>query len=66
MIPAGGAACVVAKKLGNSQAIEWVVGEPSVSNAIDKAKKALRKQGYEYVFSQVAGYRLYPRIRIFH
>lgn len=48
----GGAACVVAKKLGNSLAIEWTTGEPSVSHAIDKAKLALNKQGYEYVFPQ--------------
>ncbi|MCW8890409.1 MAG: hypothetical protein OQL20_07115 [Sedimenticola sp.] len=48
----GGAACVVAKKLGNSLAIEWATGEPSVSHAIDKAKLALNKQGYEYVFPQ--------------
>lgn len=50
--PTGGAACVVAKKQGNSQAIEWAVGESSVANAIDKAKQALRKQGYEDVFPQ--------------
>lgn len=50
--PTGGAACVVAKKQGNSQAIEWVLGEPSVSNAIDKAKHALREQGYEDIFPQ--------------
>ncbi len=48
----GGAACVVAKKLGNSLAIEWATGEPSVAQAIDKAKLALNKQGYEYVFPQ--------------
>ncbi|TVO75306.1 hypothetical protein [Sedimenticola selenatireducens] len=48
----GGAACVVAKKLGNSLAIQWATGEPSVSQAIDKAKQALQRQGYEYVFPQ--------------
>lgn len=48
----GGAACVVAKKLGDSLAIEWATGEPSVSQAIDKAKQALQKQGYEYLFPQ--------------
>jgi hypothetical protein len=48
----GGAACVVAKKLGDSLAIQWATGEPSVSHAIDKAKQALLKQGYEYAFPQ--------------
>lgn len=48
----GGAACVIAKKLGNSLAIEWVIGEPSVAHAIEQAKQALRAKGYEYVFPQ--------------
>lgn len=48
----GGAACVIAKKLGDSLAIEWAVGEPSVAHAIEKAKQALRIKGYEYVFPQ--------------
>lgn len=48
----GGAACVVAKKLGDSLAIEWATGEPSVAHAIEKAKQALRVKGYEYVFPQ--------------
>ncbi len=50
--PAGGNACVVAKKLGNSLAIEWAVGQPSVSAAIARASEALRRRGYEYVFPQ--------------
>lgn len=48
----GGAACVIAKQLGNSLAIEWAIGEPSVAHAIEKAKQALRAKGYEYVFPQ--------------
>jgi len=48
----GGAACVVAKKLGNSLAIEWVVGEQSVSKAITSAKFALKSRGFDYVFPQ--------------
>lgn len=48
----GGAACVVAKKLGNSEAIEWSVGQPSVSIAIETAKAALQKKGFSYVFPQ--------------
>jgi hypothetical protein len=50
--PAGGSACVVAKKLGNSLAIEWSTGQASVPGAIDEAKQALRKRGFEYVFPQ--------------
>ncbi|MCP3868300.1 MAG: hypothetical protein GY703_09450 [Gammaproteobacteria bacterium] len=48
----GGCACVVAKKLGNSLAIEWASGEASVSDAIDKAKQALGNRGYKYAFPQ--------------
>ncbi len=48
----GGAACVVAKKLGNSLAIEWSTGAPSVSQAIARAKQALREKGFKYVFPQ--------------
>ncbi len=48
----GGATCVIAKKLGDSLAIEWVTSEPSVTLAIEKAKRALRKKGHEYVFPQ--------------
>lgn len=42
-----GAACVVAKKHGNSLAIEWVA-EPAagVQQAIDVAKQRLQQQGY--------------------
>lgn len=49
---AGGSACVVAKKLGDSVAIQWATGEASVAAAIDKAKQALNQQGYEFVFPQ--------------
>lgn len=48
----GGAACVIAKKLGNSLAIEWATGEPSAAHAIERAKQALHARGYEYVFPQ--------------
>jgi hypothetical protein len=47
-----GSACVIAKKLGDSLAIEWAVGEPSVAHAMEKAKQALHAQGFEYVFPQ--------------
>lgn len=42
-----GAACVVAKRLGNSLAIEWVAapGE-SAGSALDKAERKLLGQGY--------------------
>jgi hypothetical protein len=50
-LPRGGA-CVIAKEGGSSQAIEWVLGERSVADAIEKAKRKLREQGYEYVFPQ--------------
>jgi len=43
----GGAACVVAKRLGDSLAIEWVASpEESVASALDKAKRRLLDQGY--------------------
>ncbi|HEB95673.1 MAG TPA: hypothetical protein ENI96_04490 [Sedimenticola thiotaurini] len=48
----GGTACVVAKRQGNSLAIEWVVGEASVSSAIARASQALRRRGYDYIFPQ--------------
>ncbi|MCP4283503.1 MAG: hypothetical protein GY792_03485 [Gammaproteobacteria bacterium] len=48
----GGAACVVAKKQGNSLAIEWAVGEQSVSQAIDQAKSALKSRGFGDLFPQ--------------
>jgi len=48
----GGSACVIAKKQGHSQAIEWVIGAPSVSQAVLQAKQALRGKGYEDLFPQ--------------
>ncbi len=48
----GGCACVVAKKQGDSVAIEWATGEDSVSEAIDKANQALGDRGYGYTFPQ--------------
>ena len=42
-----GAACVVAKRLGDSLAIEWVAApDESAASAIDKAKQKLVDQGY--------------------
>ncbi|MGD8907816.1 MAG: hypothetical protein PVI92_00610 [Chromatiales bacterium] len=42
-----GAACVVAKRLGDSLAIEWIASpRESAGSAIDKAKKKLLDQGY--------------------
>jgi hypothetical protein len=42
-----GASCVVAKKLGNSLAIEWVASpDETVESAILKAKQKLLDQGY--------------------
>ena len=42
-----GAACVVAKRLGDSLAIEWVAGpDESAASAIDKASRKLVGQGY--------------------
>ena len=51
-LPRGGGACVVAKQQGNSLAIEWAVGESTVSQAIARASQALQRQGYEYLFPQ--------------
>lgn len=43
----GGAACVVAKRLGDSLAIEWVTGpEVSAASALAMAKGRLLDQGY--------------------
>jgi hypothetical protein len=50
--PIGGSACVVAKRLGDSQAIEWAVGRATVSQAIADAKRALIARGFEHVFPQ--------------
>jgi len=47
-----GSACVVAKKQGNSQAIEWAIRAGSVSVAIKQAKQVLRSKGYEDLFPQ--------------
>jgi hypothetical protein len=42
-----GAACVVAKRLGNSLAIEWGASpSESVDSAIFKAKQRLLEQGF--------------------
>jgi hypothetical protein len=42
-----GASCAVAKRLGNSLAIEWVASpDESVDAAIHKAKQKLLAQGY--------------------
>ena len=42
-----GAACVVAKRLGNSLAIEWVASpEVNAADAIAKAQSRLIEQGY--------------------
>lgn len=42
-----GAACVVAKRLGDSLAIEWIAGpHESAASAIDKATRKLVDQGY--------------------
>jgi hypothetical protein len=43
-----GAGCVVAKRLGNSLAIEWVASpDERVDSAIFKAKQRLLEQGYK-------------------
>lgn len=42
-----GAACMVAKRLGDSLAIEWVASpEESAASALDKAGRRLLEQGY--------------------
>ncbi|MES9994373.1 MAG: hypothetical protein ABW098_20680 [Candidatus Thiodiazotropha sp.] len=42
-----GASCAIAKRLGDSLAIEWVAGaNESVESAISKAKQKLLDQGY--------------------
>lgn len=50
--PAAGAACVIAKKLGNSLDIAWTTEAASVADAIHLAKQALRRRGYSYLFPQ--------------
>jgi GMP synthase-like glutamine amidotransferase len=45
---AAGGSCVIAKKLGNSLAIEWVAGvEESGLSATEKAKQRLLDQGHK-------------------
>lgn len=51
-IASGGAACAIAKKLGNSLDIAWATGADSVADAIGQAKQELHKRGYPYVFPQ--------------
>jgi len=48
-----GAACVIAKKLGNSEAIEWAHSSKSAEAALLQAKNKLRKRGYKYLFPQL-------------
>ncbi|MCB1849641.1 MAG: hypothetical protein KDI83_02450 [Gammaproteobacteria bacterium] len=52
--PDGGGACVVAKKLSDSLAIEWVVGIASVSDAIEQATSVLQSRGFDHLFSQAS------------
>lgn len=47
-----GAACVIAKKMGNSEAIEWTYSPESAEVALYQAKQKLREQGYKYLFPQ--------------
>lgn len=54
-----GGSCAVAKKLGNSVAIEWVAdAEESAESATEKAKQKLLEKGYKQykqdVFSQAS------------
>ncbi len=43
-----GGACVVAKKLGDALAIEWVTAQQeTASSAIEKAKSRLKAQGHQ-------------------
>ncbi len=52
-----GAACVVAKRLGDSLAIEWVASpEVSASGAIDRATQRLLDQGY-----RIKGQDIHPQ-----
>ena len=48
-----GAACVVAKKMGDSKAIEWVHSSESAETALVQAKQKLRQRGYKDLFPQV-------------
>ncbi len=47
-----GAACVIAKKMGNSEAIEWAYSSESAEVALLQAKNKLRERGYKYLFPQ--------------
>ena len=47
-----GAACVIAKKMGNSEAIEWTHSSESAETALFQAKQKLRERGYKYLFPQ--------------
>jgi len=49
---AGGAACVIAKKMGNSEAIEWNYSPESAETALFQAKEKLRARGYRFLFPQ--------------
>jgi hypothetical protein len=47
-----GAACVVAKSKGHSEAIEWAHSSESAETALFQAKQKLRQRGYKYLFPQ--------------
>ena len=47
-----GAACVIAKTMGNSEAIEWVHSSESAEAVLFQAKQKLRERGYKYLFPQ--------------
>ena len=49
---AAGAACVIAKKQGNSLDIAWITGAASVTEAISEAKQTLLGRGHTDVFPQ--------------
>jgi len=49
---AAGAACVIAKTMGNSEAIEWMHSPESAEAALFQAKQKLRERGYKYLFPQ--------------
>jgi len=50
--PIAGGACVVAKTMGNSDAIEWTHSPVSAEIALQQAKNMLRQQGYKNLFPQ--------------
>lgn len=47
-----GAACVVAKSNGDSEAVELAYTPGPAEAALNKAKENLRKKGHKYVFPQ--------------